>query len=286
MSPISRSFVIFLFLCAGLSACTTAAPLSIATPFPTETLTPTVPPPLPTPSLTPEPTATEAPYDVDVETARQRAIIENAPNNIQEFSYLQSDEYLASLREKNAKGELPQISPNAVAVPIGTISLVIDKPPSNVFEKYGGDYAITFTESWRWRLREKQPWTVVDAGLTEVGETEVGFYVLKWKSLDGSEAFWGYLFIPPADEKMPNYFYERIDRNHAGYPSLTYIKSIDLCIKDAKRYSASNPTDYCKFIAPNPETAFPVEILRDWNETGVLKLDWLPWSNSSAPLIK
>ena len=61
MSHINRSFIIFIILCAGLSACATATPISTTTPFPTETFTPTAKPPTETPtaSQTPEPTATE-----------------------------------------------------------------------------------------------------------------------------------------------------------------------------------------------------------------------------------
>lgn len=276
MSPISRSFVIFLFLCAGLSACTTAAPLSIATPFPTETLTPTVPPPLPTPSLTPEPTATEAPYDVDVETARQRAIIENAPNNIQEFSYLQSDEYLASLREKNANGEFPQISSDAFFVQPGMISLDFDKDPTAFFKKYGVSNAIRFIEyTHKWLYPEDRPWALVDAGYFETGE---GFFVVKWKNSDQSEVFWGFEFIPTGTESVQNEFNGRFDNNGKSYPAPGMFFSNEGCKKWLSNWPNPNITKVCESFGGNPDSAIPRDALYQWNSTGILKLDFVPWS--------
>lgn len=292
--------IIFAIVCIGLSACaapqnpplpagegggegdaptaTALPPTVTASHLPTEPFTPT-----------PEPTATEAPYNVDVETARQKAIIENAPNNIQEFSYLQSDEYFQSLKDRNAKGEFPKISPNASFVEVGDVNLRfedLENNPSNVFEKYGVDNAYTFERSWRWRLPENRPWVVVDAGVTEIGQSKTYFYVLKWKNFDGSEAFWGRIFTPLDGESVVSVLPQTIDRNGNGYPSIGYYKSVDLCIKSNDKYTAENVVDFCALLGDNPDSAIPKDAIKEWRATGILKLNFLPWSQSTPHLQK
>ncbi|WKZ43924.1 MAG: hypothetical protein QY302_17645 [Anaerolineales bacterium] len=254
--------------------------VSTATPAPTET-------PTFTPTSTSEPTATTEPYDLEAEYAKQTAIIENAVNNEVDFAYLNSPEYLKSLHEKNAKGEFPKISPEAVYVEAGTIDLNykdLEENPSNVFLKYGGDNAILFTKAWKWKLREYRPYAVVDAGVSKIGESEIGFYVLKWKNFDGSEAFWGYIFLRPKNDTLTNTFLDRINRKGGGYPSIAYWRSPDFC-NNLESYIYGNHSDYCNLISNNPHSAVPKDILSEWNKTGILKMDFLPISQSLPRLL-
>ena len=287
------SWTVFAFLVTiFLASC--AVPTEIPVPSPAITVT-QLPIASPIETLTasrtptPEPTATEASYDVDAETARQKVIIENAPNNVQEFSYLQSDEYLASLREKNEKGELPQISPNASFVEPTDLNLryeELEKNPSNVFIKYGGDIAFTFERSWRWRLPENRPWVVVDAGVTEIGNSKVFFHVLKWRNSDGSETFWGRLFMLPDVTNLTDMFLQFIDRNGLAYPSVVYYKSVSDCSRSLTKYDILNTGDYCDLVGSNPDSAVPKNVLQDWRKTGILQLNFLPWSASGTQPLK
>ena len=284
MFPKIISLVILVCLLAACAAPATqtsevfeASEVSTPTAFPTET-------PTPTPEATPTPE-----YNVDAEYARQLAIIENAPNRQVDFEYLNSPEYLKWLEDKNKNGEFPQISPNANFVEAGDVNLryeTLENEPSNFFEKYGADNAVTFERSWRWRLQEKKPWTVVDAGVTEIGKSKAFFYVLKWRNSDGSEAFWGRVFTSIDGQDITHRFLETIDRSGIGYPSVAYFKSVNACIKGTSKYTSESVTDFCTLLGTNPDSAIPKDAIQNWRETGNLKLNFLPWSQSTPHLLK
>lgn len=286
MFCVYRLYLISTICCIGLSACAGATPVPTTTPLLIETL---VPSPIPTetliPTLTPEPTAMEAPYNVDVETAKQKAIIENASNNIQEFSYLQSEEYFQGLKDKNARGEFPQISPNAICVQPGMIDLQFDKEPSKLFLKYGISSAIKISPiiTYKWQIRENRCWALVDAGYTETGE---GFFVVKWKNQDKTEEFWGYTFIPTGVRSETDEFKNAFDLNGAGYPVPAMFTSVKGCQKYIFSFSTTNVADYCKTLGVNPESAIPKVALHQWNETGKLELNFLPWSHPGTTPFK
>lgn len=285
MSHTHRSFVILISLCVGLSACAGASPVPITAPLPTETLTPA---PIPTetlaPTLTPEPTA-EA-YNYDVERAKQDAIIENATNRVVDFEYLNSPEYLNWLKVENGKGNFPEISNEAFFVQPEMIVLDFDNEPTAFFKKYGITDGFRFSDyTYKWRKTEARPWVIVDAGLTNIGKSDIGFFVVKWKNLDGSEAFWGHIFTIKDSGNVIDEFSSRIDRNGIAYPTVAYFDSVSSCLKIVKTVK-SQSYDYCDFLGSNPESAIPKDMLRNWKETGILKLDFLPWSHAYTELIK
>ncbi len=254
-----------------------------------ETSTPTQPSSTETFTPAPTPEPTEAPYNYDVERAKQDVLIENAPNRVVDFEYLNSPEYFNWLKEENEKGNFPEISPDAAFVEPNDLNLryeELEKNPSNVFIKYGSDLAFTFERSWRWKSNEKKPWAVVDAGVTEIGKSKVFFHVLKWRNSDGSEAFWGRLFMLKTGADITDMFLNYIDRDGVGYPTAAYIKSSDACSKAFSKNGIVNSNDLCALLGANPDSAVPKDVLQNWRETGVLTLNFLPWSAAGTNLLK
>jgi len=242
--------------------------MSTNTPLPTE---PPTSAPTQTPVATENPTAKPEVEAIDV---LQIQVIENAPNRNLPSEYLSSEKYLTELKDKNSKGLLPKKSTDPFYISQGKIKLNFDNSePSNFFTNNGFQSSIEFSDSSKWNNPDKQPWKIVDAGNTKIGETDLRFYTVRWDNPDDTNAYWLYTFPPFSAGETLNEEYERLTGlNTNAYPTPKMYMDIQACNKYystyRNAYKKQNFSDYCTFIG---NKQVPVDDLTNWNNTGILK---------------
>ncbi|MBC7878001.1 MAG: hypothetical protein H7Y59_12605 [Anaerolineales bacterium] len=248
-----------------LTAC---APAPTATSVPSGT-------PSPTPAQTPThvPTKTPAPVEqIDISNSEVFRTVE--------WEYLTSPAYLAELKARDNKGELPSISSNPSYIKPEGVSFKPDKAPTTMIKNNGFDSLFTVFVSSLYTNMEKRPFQLVDITTTKIDGVDFYFYVIKWKNdpaITNESGFLGYL-TPISDYTHRIGLDELVGYTQSEYPTGLYISdpkgnaTTSGCLKVLEN-TVNNGVDiepFCEYLANNQMTLIQPEVYRLWSKEGKL----------------
>lgn len=198
----------------------------------------------------------------------------------EKWEYLISPAYLADLKEKDRKGELPSLPENPSYVKPGYMSFNPDKTPTTMIKNNGFDLLFTISSSSLYSVIEKRPFELVDIAKTKIKGVDFYFYVIKWEndpSITNEPGFLGYI-TPISD------YTDKIGLNElTGNTPETYVTGLYISDTEGKVTTSgckkvldntvnegTSIEPFCEYLAKNQEILIQPEIYRLWSEKGML----------------
>jgi len=254
----------------GQAAGPTATVIAIPTETPTATATATA---TPTPTETPTPETPEIVWNF-----KDPEVLPTKP-----FEYLTSTEFAQQVLDWEAAGKFPQVPDTAV--PVKTIEILLDTEIASL-NKYGFKAIYGFPEQssnpvgYKLHL-EKVPYILAGVWKTEYQGESAFFILKKWRNLDNSAGFEGYIYKTQSTNPKA-ITWELIDYgfgNENRYPTGKYFlngtasSGYNGFTNGCRLYfsQSGNPDSaFCGWYYDNPDLVFNKELYYRWQRTGIL----------------